>query len=168
MVYSFSSPTVEYDTARVENDIEVYARVMAELASAGDARGEVLARHGLDEARWEAIDTRWQAQISAAMDQDPEDDGVPEILVRYAAAYDVAQRSIAPPISLDQFALVTRLLGASTDVRAALARVGVTFADYVRGSEHWSRKLAGDPELERRFDEVLRTGGDGPSGREMP
>ena len=152
----------------MDDDIEGYARVMAELASASDARGEILARHGLDEARWEALDTRWQAQLSAAMDQDPEDDGVPEIVSRYAAAYDVAQRSIAPPISLARFAMVTRLLGASADLRASLSKVGVTMADYVRGSEHWSRKLAGDPELERQFDEVLRTGEDGPGGREMP
>jgi hypothetical protein len=142
----------------VGDTIEAYALIMAELASTRDARGEILARHGLDEARWEATDAHWQAQLSAAMDQDPEDEGVPEILSKYAAAYEAAQRSIAPPISLDQFAMVTRLLGVSDDVRASLAKVGVTLADYVRGSEHWSRKLAGDPELERRFDEVLRSG----------
>lgn len=141
----------------MDSTLEAYTLVMAELASAGDARDEVLARHGLDEARWEALDTRWQDRLSEAMDQDP-DDGVPELLAAYAAAYEAAQRSIAPPISLDQFALVTRLLEASGDVRASLARVGVSLADYARGSEHWTRQLAGDPELERRFHEVLRGG----------
>ena len=138
--------------------IEAYAQVMAELASTGDARDEVLARHGFDEARWEAIDTLWQNRLSEAMDQDPEDDSVPEILVAYSAVYHAAQRSFAPPITLDQFAMVTRLLDASGDVRASLAKVGVTLADYARGSEHWTRQLAGDAELERRFHEVLRVG----------
>jgi hypothetical protein len=141
----------------VDLSIEAYAQVMAELASAGDARAAALARHGLDEARWEAIDARWQAEISAALDAD--DDGIPAILSAYAAAYEAAQRALAPPISIEQFARVTRLLQASGDVRASLAKVGVTLADYVRGSEHWSRRLAGDEELERRFQEALRGGG---------
>ncbi len=134
--------------------LEAYAQVMAELASAGEAREAALARHGLDEARWEAIDAHWQAELSAALDVD--DDGIPEVLSAYASAYEAAQRALAPPISIEQFAQVTRLLQASGDVRASLAKVGVTLADYVRGSEHWSRRLAGDEELERRFQELLR------------
>jgi len=140
----------------VDPSIEAYAQVMAELASAPERRGEVLARHGLDEAGWEATDSRWQARLSEALDID--DDGVPELLSAYAAAYDAAQRGLAPPISLDQFALVTRLLNASGDLHASLSKVGVTLAEYVHGSEHWSRRLAGDPALEARFHQVLRTG----------
>lgn len=136
----------------MELSIETYAAVMAELAAAGDARAEVLDRHGLDEARWDAIDTQWQAEISEALDQDD----VPEIVSRYAAAYEDAQRAIAPPISLDQFAEATRLFQASGDLRASLSKVGVTLAEYVRATEHWSRRLATDPEAERRFDDVLR------------
>src|SRR4051812_32295039 len=102
---------------------------MAELAAAGDAREAVLARHGLDEARWDAIDTRWQDRLSASIDV--EDDGVPEILSRFAAAYQAAQRSFASPISVQQFARVTRLLQASGDIRASLSRVGVTMAQFV-------------------------------------
>jgi hypothetical protein len=158
MVYPLSQVGVECDAPRVDLSIETYAQVMAELASAGGARAEVLRRHGLDEARWEKIDERWQARISEAMDQDPEDDGVPEIVSVYAAAYDAAQRAIAPPISLEDFAMVTRLLDASGDLRASLAKVGVSLADYVRATEHWSKQFAGDEEVERRFDEVLKNG----------
>jgi hypothetical protein len=136
--------------------IEVYAQVMAELAAAGVARAPVLASHGLDESSWAAIDDHWQAALSAALDAD--DDGIPEILSVYAAAYEAAQRALGPPISIEQFAQVTRLLHAGADVRAALAKVGVTLADYVRGSEHWSRQLAGDPEIERRFNDVVLHG----------
>ncbi len=139
--------------------IEKYAQVMAELASSGESpasRAEVLARHALDEGTWEAIDTRWQEKLSDALDLD--DDGLPPILSTYIAAYQAAQRPLAPPITLDQFALVTRHLSASGDVRASLAKVGVSLADYVRGSEHWSRRLAEDPELERRFQELVMRG----------
>jgi hypothetical protein len=137
-------------------DIEAYARLMAELAKAGAAREQVLARCGLDEARWEAIDTHWQAHMSAALDAAGDD--VPEIISAFAAAYKAVQRSLGPPISIEQFAQATRLLQATGDLRAALARTGVTMADYVRGSEHWSRRIAEEPEIERRFDEVVRGG----------
>jgi hypothetical protein len=42
------------------------------------------------------------------------------------------------------------------DLSAALATVGVSFTDYLRGSEHWTRRLAEEPEIERRFDAALR------------
>jgi hypothetical protein len=140
----------------VDLDIEAYARVMAELCAASHAtsRAEVFARHGLDEDQWDAIDARWQARLSEALDEDG--DGVSSLITAYASAYEAAQRSFAAPISLEQFAQVTRLLHATGDIRAALAKVGVALSDYVRGSEHWSRELVNDPDLERRFEAALR------------
>ncbi len=138
-------------------DIEAYAATMAELAAAaGDGRAEVLARRGLDEDRWAEIDTYWQARLSEAMDE--EGDGVAELLSVYAAAYEVAQRAQGEPIPIEQFALVTRLLQATGDIRASLSRAGVTMAQYTRATEHWSRRFADDPDLERRFDEAFRGG----------
>jgi hypothetical protein len=142
---------------RMDLDLEAYATVMAELAAAGEARAEVLARRGLDEVRWDAIDTRWQERLSEALAEDS--DGVPALLAAYTAAYEAAQRALAPPISLEQFARVTRLLQATGDLHAALAKVGVTLSDFVRSNEHWSRRMAEDPAEERRFQDALR--GDG-------
>lgn len=137
-------------------DVEAYARVMAELAAAGEARADVLAAHGLDEDRWSTIDTHWQDRLSEALDD--ESDGAPPLIAAYASAYEAAQRSLSPLIPLEQFAQVTRLLHATGDLRAALARTGVAFSDYVRGSEHWSRQITADPEVERRFEAALRKG----------
>lgn len=138
----------------MELDVGAYAQLMAELAAAGEARADVLARHGLDEERWDAIDAAWQARLSDAMAD--EGDGAPAILSDFAAAYEAAQRALAPPITLEQFARVTRLLDLVGDLSAALATVGVSFTDYLRGSEHWTRRLAEEPEIERRFDAALR------------
>jgi hypothetical protein len=138
----------------VDLDIEGYARVMAELSAAGPARAEVLARNGLDEDRWDALDAHFQARLSEALDEDG--DGVSALIAAHASAYEAAQRALMAPISLEQFAQVTRLLHAAGDVRAALAKVGVALSDYVRASEHWSPQLANDPELERRFEAALR------------
>ena len=138
-------------------DLEMYAAVMAELVAAGDARAAVLARYGLDEERWEAVDAAWQARIEEAMAEESE--GVPALLAAFAAAYEAAQRALAPPIPLEQFARITRLLQATGDIQAAVAKVGATLADYVRSNEHWSRRMTEDPTEERRFQEALR--GDG-------
>lgn len=137
-------------------ELEAYAILMAELAAAGDARTAILARRGLDEERWEAIDAGWQARLSEALVDDV--DGVPALLATYTAAYQTAQRALAPPLPLEQFARVTRLLQATGDVQAALAKVGVTLSEFVRSSEHWSRRIAEDPAEERRFQQALRGG----------
>jgi hypothetical protein len=138
----------------VTPDVETYARIMAELASAERSRAQVLTSHGLDEARWRRIDARWQEELSRALDDVGE--GVPALVSMYASAYAQAQRSLGAPISIERFAEVTRLVQASGDLQAALARVGITMADYARASEHWSPRLAEDPELERRFERALR------------
>lgn len=150
------APAEGVGSAPVELDLKAYATVMAELAAAGDARAETLSRHGLDEGAWGVIDARWQARLSEALEE--EGDGVPALVASYAEAYEAAQRALAPPISLEQFALVTRLLQATGDIRAALAKADVTMAAYVQGAEHWSRRIAESPELERRFQAALRGG----------
>jgi hypothetical protein len=126
---------------------------MAELVEAREAQAEVLSRRGLTEARWEEIDAYWQERMFEAMDDD--EDGVSPLLASYASAYEAAQRSLGATISLEQFAEVTRLLHATGDLSASLVRVGITLADYVRGSEYWSRRIVLDAELERRFSGAL-------------
>lgn len=136
-------------------DIEAYAAIMAELAAAaGDGRAAVLARRGLDEERWDALDTFWQDRLSEAMADDS--DGVSPLLASYTAAYDAARRALDAPISLQRFAEATRLLQVTGDLRSALARAGISFAAFVRGSEHWSPRIAREPEIERQFSEALR------------
>lgn len=137
-------------------DLSTYAAVMAELAAAGADRAAVLASHELDERRWDAVDTAWQKNLSAALDAD--EDGVPALVSEHAAAYAAAQRALAPPISLEQLAQVTRLLGASGDLRASLAKAGVALDAYLRGSEHWTRQIVEDPETERVYRDALRGG----------
>jgi len=137
----------------MELDVETYATVMAELVHAGEARAEVFARRGLTEEQWDEIDSHWQDRLFNAEDED--ENGVSPLLTAYARAYESAQRSLGPTISLQQFAEATRLLHATGDLRASLVRVGITFADYIRGNEHWSRKIVLDKDLERQFSAIL-------------
>ncbi len=133
--------------------LEAHAGLMAELAAAGEARAQVLAKHGLDEDQWEAIDGVFQAQLSEALAQ--EGDGLHPLVAAHAAAYEAARRALAAPISLERFAEVTRLFSATGDIRAALARVGVTMSEYVAASSHWSRRMAEDPATEGQLQRAL-------------
>jgi muconolactone delta-isomerase len=143
---------------------------MAELVHAGEARAEVLLRRGLTEETWDEIDAHWQSRLFDMDDDDEDDQGlgtqgdpkpqmfnqsVSPLLTAYTRAYEAAQASLGSAISLEQFAEATRLLQATGDLRASLQRVGITFADYIRGSEHWSRKIVLDKDLERRFAAIL-------------
>lgn len=138
----------------MEVDVETYAAVMAELVQAGEARADVLTRRGFTEEQWETIDSHWQSRLFDADDEDEQ--GVSPLLTAYARAYEAAQRALGAPISLEQFAEATRLIHATNDLRASLVRVGITFADYIRGNEHWSRKIVLDKDLEQRFAAILR------------
>jgi muconolactone delta-isomerase len=137
----------------MELDVETYATVMAELVHAGEARAEVLARRGLSEDQWDVIDSHWQERLFNADDDD--ESGVSPLLTAYARAYESAQKTLGPTISLEEFAEATRLLQATGDLRASLHRVGITFGDYIRGNEHWSRKIVLDKDLEGRFMAIL-------------
>lgn len=134
--------------------IEAYASLMAELDTTSDERDEVLARHGLDEEQWDEIDTDWQKRLTAELEGD--EDGVPLLVATYAAAYQHALRSRDPPISLAEFARVLKFFQASGDLQAALAKAGVTLADYLRSNEYWTHRMAREPDEEQRFYAALR------------
>ena len=109
--------TVRGSSIRSLIDVRAYARLMAELAVAGvRGRAGVLAAHALDEDAWSEIDAHWQAELSDALA--PFEDDVPPLLSDYATAYASRQREIASPVSIEQFAEVTRLLHANGDFQA--------------------------------------------------
>lgn len=135
-------------------DAAGYARICVELGAGAEPRAQVLARRGLDEASWRAVDAAWQARLSEAMDA--EGDEVPAVLSEIAAATAAAQEALSPPISVEQFARATRLVGASADLGAALSAAGLTLAAHVRASQHWTRRIAEDAAVEARFEAALR------------
>lgn len=137
--------------------LDEYAKIMAELAAAGENRNGVLARRGFDEASWETIDEFWQDRLSASLEENTLDDDNPAsaLVSAYTAAYASAQRALAPPISLEQFARMTRLLQASGDLNASLSKVGITLAEYTRASDHWAREMTQDASLKDEFSRVL-------------
>jgi hypothetical protein len=139
----------------VRFDLETYARLRAELACDGVNRQAVLARYGLDEDGWDAIDDRFQADLSRALAA-PHGDEVPAIVLRYAEAFAMTQRDApAAVLSLERFAACTRALERARDPHLALSKLGATLTDYLKSNQHWSPKLATDPELANAFRAAL-------------
>lgn len=146
----------EPDEARGPEDVAAYGAIAGALAAGRRPRAEVLAEHGLDEEMWQGIDDAWQAMLSVAITAC--EVGVPPLLTAYAEAFALAQRAEAQPalLSLERYVEATRALERSNgEIAAAMKNVGVTLDEFLRANEHWARRMIADPELARRFAELL-------------
>ncbi len=143
--------------SRRPNTIEEYATLQVRLLRG--SREDVLRAHDLDEAGLTLVDAEFQEALSAAMEE--EGDGVPPLLARYDAALRKARAeadAVGPAVlPLEEFVAITRALESGKDVAQVFERRNITFADYLRASEHWASRLATDPELATRFN-LLRGG----------
>lgn len=133
-------------------DVETYAALAAALAEGERPRAAVLGEHGLDEASWGAVDRDFQDRMSRALDEDS--DGVPEIIARYAEAFERARRALRQDraiLSIERFGDATREIRRLGDPMAALGALGISLADFLRANEHWTRRMLVDPALLQRF-----------------
>lgn len=137
-------------------DVTEYARVAAELADPASDRARVLAAHALDEDAFAALDRRFQDALSRAMDEEVE--GIPPLVAAYAEAFARACAALAGDevISIERFAEATREMQRLGDPVAALAKVGITLADYLRANERWTRRMVAEPALFARYRARLR------------
>lgn len=134
-----------------EINLDAYARLTVALARAGEKRDAVLAAHGLDEDRWQAIDDLWQARLSDAMDQGTDERPIPPFLEAFSRAMDRAQSDDSMVIPLERFAEATRAVRRGVEVTRTLERLGLTPDDYVRASHYWMQRMAQDDELAETF-----------------
>jgi len=130
--------------------IESYATLRARLAQDGVDRDALLAEHGLDEDRWDAVDDVWQEELSRALDR-PGDD-VPDMWLRYAGAFSRAQRDApARVLSVELFGACTRVLQGARDPRLALEKMGVTLTEYLKANQIWSPQIVKDKAIAACF-----------------
>jgi hypothetical protein len=106
-----------------------------------------MASHGLDEGSWEAIEDAWQERLTAAEEAHGDADGVPDLLVRYAQTFARAQAERGDVLPLDRFIRCLAAAKTATDLPHALAKLGVTLAQFLRSNQHWMAKAQEDPEL---------------------
>src|SRR5690606_27349533 len=119
--------------AMPELDLETYAELSAALAVAGPARERLLAEHGLDEERWNAIEEAWDAALSRAEEQHGDADGVPPLVARFAELFRRAQQAQNQGQEIVPFELyvrITRAVSRGRDVAQVLERHRISLAAY--------------------------------------
>lgn len=131
--------------------LELYARILAELARGQSELPQVLARHGLDEAQWASLSMRCEAALDIA-DEATDTSG----LERFAAAFAAAQAEFAGgPASFDEWLEVLAALQKGEALPAALERLNLTLDRYLTTQAHWAQRLAKEPQLNARLQAVL-------------
>jgi glyoxylase-like metal-dependent hydrolase (beta-lactamase superfamily II) len=139
----------------LEGDVRAYATLAARLARDPARRAELLAAHGLDEDRWEALDDAWQARLDRAADSD--EDGVPALVAAHAEAFADAQRGAgADVLPFERYVEAARELRRGHDMTTALKRLSVTFDQLMRAQRHWTAAMLSDPALAARFQRAVR------------
>lgn len=138
-----------------EADLTTYAAAVAAVG-AGQSEDVVLARLGLDAARFAALERAVEERLSLALERE---DGVDPFVSLYDKIMRQAQAPLVsqPTAPLERFAQALAALGAGEgDAVKALARVGLTPAELMRASREWAPKIAADPAVAARFV-ALRT-----------
>jgi hypothetical protein len=135
--------------------LDEYVRITLALAGAGSQRAELLAKAGLTEDEWQAIDDAWQQRIDEATDAIDDSGGFPPLLAEYALAMDRAQTDQGSALPFERFVQATLALRAAGDVAGVLRRLGLTMDEYMRASRHWTKRMIGDEELARAFRRAL-------------
>jgi hypothetical protein len=131
--------------------LELYARILAELAHGQSDLARVLARYGLDEAQWVAL----SARCEVALDVSDESNDASE-LERFSAAFAQAQAEFAGgPAPFEEWLEVLAALQRGEALPAALERLKLTLDRYLATQAHWVRRVAKDPELNARMQAVL-------------
>jgi hypothetical protein len=144
--------------ASLEDDLEAYASLAAELSDPRVDRAAALAARGLDEDRWDAIDDAWQARLSEADAAGAEeDDGVPALVVAHAEAFARAQRArVQDVLPFERFVEAARAFTRGEDLAAALKRLELTLDAYLRAQAHWTAEMIADDALAERFRQAIR------------
>lgn len=142
----------------LDEDVEAYACLAVQLATAeAGQRDAMLQQHELDEAGYDALESRWLEKISRAEEAE-EGDGVPPLLLAYANAFARAQRATSGDgvVPFERYVMITRGLSRGRDVAQVLDKQNLSLGQYLRAHQHWTTQLAGDPALALRFRRLMR------------
>ena len=138
-----------------DDDLRVYAAVASDLARGRD-RAETLAEHGLDEEAFDRLEDRANEAMAA---RDEGGDDIPKAIVEFDAVLRAtASKSSLDVPSLEDFVRALVIAQEGGKVHERLAERGLSIELLLRGSAYYTPRLAGDPELARRFTELCSRG----------
>lgn len=146
----------------LEHDVGAYARLSALLSQAivPEDRARLLGAHGLNEARWEALDEAWQARLSdcdSSCDM-IEGQNIPPLLAAYAQAFAAAQQENflnRQPLSFERYLEIAKALKQGKSPASVLAQRQATFEEFLQAHRHWVEQALHDSELAQRIRKAL-------------
>ncbi|WP_437305811.1 hypothetical protein [Sorangium sp. So ce388] len=147
-------------------DLQCYARITAELAHGTASRAAVLARAGLDEARWLLIEQAWLLRLATAALQ-----GDFSLASEHDAVLAAVQATLAedaPPLPLDSYARIVAAIEGGGEPSRVLAEAGVRSAVFARSQRAWAAKLASDKALAAAFRDSVKRLRAGRGERQAP
>ncbi len=133
-----------------------HAQISAELAEGAQPLSVVLATRELSEAQWNESTQYWMKRMGDDALANGERARIPLV---YSDAFSKAQDALKPlpPLQVEAYAEIvaeTQVEGAPDQ---ALARRGLSHADYIRLSRHFAQAMAADPALSQRFFDRLQS-----------
>lgn len=139
--------------------VEVWAAAAAELSGLGqtgtpDQVTAILGTHGMDSAKWDAVNNGWQAKMQG--------DVTGAIATKFGAAFTGAKgvdAGGAEPVAFERFVEVMTAQEAwaaqGLDVNAQLQSVfGIDAGTYGAWGGYWSPKMATDMAMTRKYTEL--------------
>lgn len=133
-----------------EITLERHAEISAEIAEGDKPLAEILAAHRISEARWNEATVAWMKAIGDDVLVNADKATLPHV---YSDAFSRAQDAKKPVVPMDAEAYATLVV----DVQIAggpaepLNVRGLSTADYLRLSRHWSKVLSSDEKESAAF-----------------
>jgi len=133
-------------------ELELYARILAELAHGETELLRVLESHGLGETEWAAL----SARCDAALDVSDESEDT-TALERFTAVFAESQAEFAGGCaSFEEWLEVLAALQRGETLPGALERLKLTLDRYLATQAHWAPRVAKDAELSARMQAALK------------
>lgn len=134
--------------------LKAHAEIAAELAEGTTAPSDVLAKHELDEAKWNEATTQWMKYLAADVQARGAEARAPLV---YSEAFAEAQGQLAEPpeVTAEEYATLVAEIMAAGDPSGPLAQRGWSNADYIRLSRSMATKLAHDGDAHERYSQRL-------------
>ncbi len=135
-----------------KDELQIYGEITADLARGRD-RAETLAAYGLDEQSFDALEDRALALM--AVEDDHPTTGVPEAVARFDAVLRAKAQATSDGVpSFEDFVRALMIAQEGGKVHERLAEHGLSIELLLRGSAYYTPRLATDPELARRFQDL--------------
>ena len=144
-----------------QDEIEIYASILAALARGVEDRAVVLARYELDEERFDELENR----VLEALEADDDTGGIPVAVARFDAVMRAPIDNAPPPPTLEAFAKAYMVAQEGGNVAERLQERGSSLAVLLRGSDHYVPRFAKEPELLDRFRALTSRSGPAKPGR---